>query len=419
MVGNIMGHPLFRYSPVRGFTTREWVDAIDFSTLRKLPAEYVSDELRKRLGDTVWAVQLRDRRYMLLMLEFQSRADPMMALRILVYTGLLYQEIVRNDAPVLDARRRLPVVLPVVLYSGTTPWRAAREFAELVQPVEPALGASRPSQRYQVLDEHHVAEEDLPEANLVTAVIRLERIESPSDLVGVVELLREWLRRPEDKGLRRAFTEWMRQIAGRVVPGGQKVAAGMTLEEMRMTTVVERVSEWPKQWVREGLEQGRAEERILLERMTALRFGTDTAQRLSAVLAEIADPERLAEVGEWLVRCETAEAFPARVESEGVRGKGGGADAQGSSPATISRRLIHSPFSSESLRRICCGTVGRRFRQALRLAHTTLRPSVSLEISRSYPATEFSAENFIACSRSAALSGGVSRTRSIAAASAS
>jgi len=307
----------------RGFTTREWVDAIDFSTLRKLPAEYVSDELRKRLGDTVWAVQLRDRRYMLLMLEFQSRADPMMALRILVYTGLLYQEIVRNDAPVLDARRRLPVVLPVVLYSGTTPWRAAREFAELVQPVEPALGSSRPSQRYQVLDEHHVAEEDLPEANLVTAVIRLERIESPSDLVGVVELLREWLRRSEDKELRRAFTDWVRRIAGRLVPGGQKLAAGMTLEEMRMTTVVERVSEWPKQWVREGLEQGRAEERILLERMTALRFGTDTAQRLSAVLAEIADPERLAEVGEWLVRCETAEAFLARAERVRAAGEEG------------------------------------------------------------------------------------------------
>ena len=38
---------------VRGFAAREWAAAIDFSTLRKLPAEYVSDELRKRIGDTV------------------------------------------------------------------------------------------------------------------------------------------------------------------------------------------------------------------------------------------------------------------------------------------------------------------------------------------------------------------------------
>ena len=43
--------------------------------------------------------------------------------------------------------------------------------------------------------------------------------------------------------------------AERLVPGGEKLAAEMTLEDMRMT-VVERVSEWPKQWVREGLQRG-------------------------------------------------------------------------------------------------------------------------------------------------------------------
>ena len=88
-------------------------------------------------------------------------------------------------------------------------------------------------------------------------------------------------------------------------------------------TVVERVSEWPKQWLREGreqglregLEQGIEQERALLARMAASRFGTDTSERLSSVLAEIMDPERLAEVGEWLVRCDTAEEFLARAES--------------------------------------------------------------------------------------------------------
>ena len=100
------------------------------------------------------------------------------------------------------------------------------------------------------------------------------------------------------------------------MPGGAHLAAEMTLEDVRMT-LVERVSEWPKQWVREGreqgmregIEQGRAEERALLCRQAAARFGTDTAERLSGVLAGIADPERLAEVGEWLVRCETGRGI--------------------------------------------------------------------------------------------------------------
>ncbi len=309
---------------MRGFAAREWAHSLDFSTLRKLPAEYVSDALRKRVGDTVWAVRLGDGRPVLLMLEFQSRADPLMALRILVYTGLLYQEVVRNDAPVPGAGRRLPGVLPVVLYTGTTRWSAARELAALVEPAVSALEAYRPSQRYCVVDAHQVGEEDLPEPNLVTAVIRLERIASPAELVWVVDRLREWLGRPEDGELRRAFTDWVGRIAERLMPAGEALGAGMTLEEMRMTEVERRVSEWPKQWVREGraqgLREGLEQERALLERMAGLRFGAEAAARLSSVLAEVTDPERLAEVGEWLVRCETAEAFLARAES--VRGVG-------------------------------------------------------------------------------------------------
>ena len=78
-------------------------------------------------------------------------------------------------------------------------------------------------------------------------------------------------------------------------------------------TLVERVAEWPKQWLREGLEQGLAHERALLRRQAASRFGEDTAGRLSEALAQVADPERLAEVGEWLVRCDTGAELLARV----------------------------------------------------------------------------------------------------------
>ena len=78
-------------------------------------------------------------------------------------------------------------------------------------------------------------------------------------------------------------------------------------------TLVERVAEWPKQWLREGLKQGLAHERALLRRQAASRFGEDTAARLSETLAQVTDPERLADVGEWLVRCDTGPELLARV----------------------------------------------------------------------------------------------------------
>ena len=314
---------------LRGFLPGRWLAEVDFSALQKLPTEYVSDELLKRHGDCVWRVQRRGEwLYLLVLLEFQSTDEPRMALRILTYTSLLYQELVRNDA--LDARGRLPAVLPVVLYNGEARWKAAVEVGELIAPVGPWLKPYQPSQRYVVVDERHVGVEDLPASNLMAAVLGLEQSRTPGDLVRVAGRLVEWLRDlDDDDELKRAFTDWVWRLAGRFTPGDAQPAAVRTLEGVRMT-LEERVAEWPKQWFREGheqgvregheqgvmegIEQGLEHERALLRRLAVSRFGAQTAERVSGVLAGIADPEGLAEVGEWLVRCETGDEFLARVD---------------------------------------------------------------------------------------------------------
>ena len=316
---------------LRGFAARRWADELDFSSLRKLSADYVSDDRLRRHGDHVWQVRFRDGRPLVVVLEFQSRDDPRMALRILAYTSLLYQELVRNEAPGLDERGRLPVVLPVVVYNGAAPWRAPREVSELIQPGDEVLASYRPQQRHLVLDERNIRLRDLPRRNLVTAVARLERTRSPRDIIRVARIVRRRLRRPGDDELRRAFTAWVWETAKPFLPPGETLPPEMTLEEIEMT-LAERAAEWSNQWVREGvekglrqgLEQGLAHERALLRRMAASRFGVDTAERLSEALAGITDPERLAEVGEWLVRCETGREFLACVARGSIEaGRGG------------------------------------------------------------------------------------------------
>ena len=88
------------------------------------------------------------------------------------------------------------------------------------------------------------------------------------------------------------------------------------LEEMR-TMLAETVHEWTKDWVaqgrEEGREQGRAEERRLLCRQAARKFDAGAAARLATALSDVADPERLAQVGEWIIECETAADLMARV----------------------------------------------------------------------------------------------------------
>ena len=157
-----------------------------------------------------------------------------MALRILTYTGLLLLELVRNRAPAV-AGERLPAVLPVVLYNGTEPWTAAPDMGSLTTPVGPWLAPYQPAQRYYLIDLQRVAADDLPYRNLLRAVARLEQSRSPEDVMRAVKALRRWLPKRGAEELRRAFVDWLCQIAGPLAPPGALVPAIRTLEEASMT----------------------------------------------------------------------------------------------------------------------------------------------------------------------------------------
>ena len=308
---------------LRGFVAGLRAEDIDFSTLRKLPAEYVSDDLLRRHGDAVWQVRVREHwLHLVVLLEFQSRDEPRMALRILTYTGLLYGELVRNGE--VAAGQPLPPVLPLVLYNGARPWRAAREMRDLIAAVGPALARYQPAQRYHVVDERRFAEDDLPDGNLMTSVVRLEQSRSAADLARVVESLSATLSDPRETELRRVFVDWVRRLAERLAPPGAAAPPMRTLEELKMT-LEERVAEWPKQWLREGIEQGVKQgvkqgieqglmhERALLRRQAALRFGEPAAERAAPALERIADPEAMATAGDWIVRADDGDELVARL----------------------------------------------------------------------------------------------------------
>ena len=117
--------------------------------------------------------------------------------------------------------------------------------------------------------------------------------------------------KPEDDPL-------MRSHSAKVRAKGHREGQAQGHREGHERGMREGMMQGREQGIEQGLERGLAHERALLRRMAASRFGTDTAERLGAVLAAIADPERMAEVGEWLVRCETGDAFLSRVAAAGT-----------------------------------------------------------------------------------------------------
>ncbi|PKO16790.1 MAG: transposase, partial [Chloroflexi bacterium HGW-Chloroflexi-1] len=193
---DLFSHPEMVADLLAGFVTEPWVQEVDFTTLEKVSGSYVSDDLRTREDDLVWRVRLRDGwLYVYLLLEFQSSVDPFMAVRVMTYVGLLYQDLIRRRE--LAPGGRLPPVAPLVLYNGLPRWQAAVDIAELVAAGPGGLAAYRPHLRYLLIDEGALPEEALPlTRNLVAALFRLEHSRQPEDVRRVVERLIEWLAAP-------------------------------------------------------------------------------------------------------------------------------------------------------------------------------------------------------------------------------
>ena len=307
---------------------------IDAASLTKLPAEYVSDDFRQRRGDTVWRAHTRGGDlHVLVLLEFQSTNDATMALRVLEYTALLYGELVREDA--LGPDGLLPPVLPVVLYNGATPWRSSTQVRDLVAPTGPALAAFQPSQLHLALDERRTLADSVYFGELTRAVLELEQSRTTADLARVAESLAAGTHRPE---LKATFADWLQVLLRRMdgIPASEAEAdlGGASLEEVRMT-LADRVAEWPKPYIQQGREEGMslgreegmslgreegmslgrekgreegiAQQRMMLRRQAAARFGSATADRLARAIAAEGDPAQLSKVGEAVVRCATGD----------------------------------------------------------------------------------------------------------------
>jgi predicted transposase YdaD len=93
----LFSHPEMVRDLLTGYVPGPWLKQADFSSLERVNASYVSESERQRHDDMVWRLKVGERWvWVYLMLEFQSESDPWMALRMMVYVGLLSQHLVKE-----------------------------------------------------------------------------------------------------------------------------------------------------------------------------------------------------------------------------------------------------------------------------------------------------------------------------------
>ncbi len=197
-----------------------------------------------------------------------------MALRVLVYAGLLWQHIVKQAR--LPPDGRLPPIFSMVGYNGDPRWAMPSSLVPLIGlPPGSGLWRWQPQMRYHVVDEGAFAEADLACRDTLAALLfRLENAREPEQIVALVDAVIDWFRRHTGFD---ALMPMFAALAGRVVQMAEGAGPGVLVSENLLevrTMLATRAAEWRRQWGQEARQEGRRDgEAAILTRLLERRFG--------------------------------------------------------------------------------------------------------------------------------------------------
>jgi hypothetical protein len=232
-----------------------------------------------------------------------------MPVRFMEYESLFYQTILAGQPAA--AWRNLPLVFPLLMYTGGEPWNVATEVGSLFGDLPPSAEIYRPQLRYRLVEESRYSREEL--ASIDSPVADLFRIETSQDWSEVrasVHRLRRTVP-PTEISLRQAFETWLgKVILPRFGLSEDEASASLTLEEME-NMLAESIDRWNREireegreeGIQEGLQKGRQEgESRLLLRLLRLKFGSLEPEIEERVRS--ADADRLLVWGERVLTAE-------------------------------------------------------------------------------------------------------------------
>ena len=159
-----------------------------------------------------------------------------------------------------------------------------------------------------MLDLQRIGGKDPGSRDLVTSLGMMEREPTPENLQRVMWGLIRRFRGAEFAELRQVLRSW---VAGAAeawqIPEADLARMTSFTEDEEM---YERAKELRDQVHRDGFRQGLG---LVVRRLATRKFGAETAERLTRILEDVADAERIDEVVDAIIDCDSGAELVARV----------------------------------------------------------------------------------------------------------
>ena len=130
----VFGKPVHAASQLQAVLPAALLDRLDLTNLHPVNGSFVDEELTNRHCDVLMRTRLDGRQaFVYLVIEHQSRPDRMMPLRMLRYLLRIWDRYLEEH----PKAKRLPMIVPLVVYQGSRRWTHPVELSELLD-VDPA-----------------------------------------------------------------------------------------------------------------------------------------------------------------------------------------------------------------------------------------------------------------------------------------
>ncbi|WP_405485248.1 Rpn family recombination-promoting nuclease/putative transposase [Nocardia sp. NBC_00511] len=150
----VLARPVDAASELRAVFPPALAARMDWDTLLLQPCSFVSQQLRSRYSDLLFSARVDGHdAFVYLLIEHQSRPDPLMPMRMLEYMIGIWNRYVREH----PKTKTLPAVIPLVVHASPDGrrWDSPTELAELID-IDPAtrdaLGEHLPRFRFLLDD---------------------------------------------------------------------------------------------------------------------------------------------------------------------------------------------------------------------------------------------------------------------------
>ena len=253
---------------------------LEVQDIEKYNSSFINKVFQNREADIVYKIKDRS---IFILIEHQTKVDYLMPYRILEYEVAIMQSAIDLDK-IKNKESKIPLVIPIVLYTGNKKWNAKKyleENQEKIEGIENGLG------NYNLIDINEMTEKELLEDNsFISKMILIEKSKNTENIVEILEKIVKITKEEDKETLRRIISIILEEKIG--ITKAKELIEKMEGDEGNMLAVVDMIRRENQMYIeigkKEGKIEGKLEEKIkIVTNMLKEKFNVEMIQKITGV----------------------------------------------------------------------------------------------------------------------------------------